>query len=372
MKKPDIHVMHVLGGFGPGGAEMGVVRLIRAMQTDRFSHSVCSISSDLGMKALLPENVPCHSLYLDGPSLWAFKKLAKLFRKNSVDIVHVNNLGPWFDCALGSRLAGCRCIQTFHGVEDISMKFSRLKKLQIYIAWKSGHHLGAVSDASAALFSELTGIDKSHIHVIDNAVDTDLFCPVNPAQKKLLRQKLGLPQDFFLIGCVAALRPVKNHAGLITAFSELVKKRADSALVLVGDGPLQEQLKNHAGNHGIAEKIIFTGRKNNIDEYLKSFDMAALNSETEGLSYAVLEAMSCSVPMAATDVGGNSLIIEDGKDGFLYPRGDTKALIRILIRAFDNQDMIKEAGKKARKKIIDSYSLDFMVHKYSQLYSGLK
>ena len=99
--------------------------------------------------------------------------------------------------------------------------------------------------------------------------------------------------------------------------------------------------------------------------------MAALNSETEGLSYAVLEAMSCSVPVAATDVGGNSLIIEHGKDGFLYPRGDTQALIQILIRAFDNQDMIKEAGKKARKKIIDSYSLDSMVHKYSQLYSQL-
>jgi len=367
-----MHVMHILGSFGPGGAEMGVVRLIKGMADRSIQHSVCSISSDLGMKPYLPDAVNCYSIGLDGPARFAFKSLSALFKETAVDIAHVNNIAPWFDVALASRLSGCRCIQTFHGVEDISIQFSFLKKLQIFCSWKLTHHLSAVSQSSAELFSKLTGINKSCIEIIKNGIDINFFSPVNLNEKKSLRQHLNLPESSVILGCVAALRPVKNHKGLLSAFAKVLQTHKDTVLVLVGDGPLAEELNRHCDRLGLRNHVIFTGRKDNINQYLKSFDIFVLNSETEGLSYAVLEAMACGLPVVATDVGGNSHLIDNEADGFLYPDGDEKALSQILIQIIENQDVIRSMGEKARNKIIKDYSLESMIQKYFALYMGLK
>ncbi len=368
-----MHVMHIVGSFGPGGAEMGIVRLIKGMKDLPVKHSVCSLSSDLTMKSHLPDTICCHSLEIEGPSFSAFKKLASLFRKTGVDIVHVNNIAPWFDAALASKLAGCRCIQTFHGVEDITMKFSTIKKIQFFLSWKLSHGLTAVSSMAAELFAQLTGIDASHITIIDNGIDTKFFSPPSgPEEKKKLRQSLGLPEKPVLIGCVAALRPVKNHAGLIAAFKSVLKQvKTPAVLVLVGDGPLKSELQDMCVQYGILEHVIFAGRRDNVEQYLKSFDVFALNSKTEGLSYAVLEAMACGLPVVASDVGGNSQVIENCKNGFLYTEGDVKALSEILVQLIRNKEIICKAGINARNKIAEDYSLGSVILKYFTLYNSL-
>lgn len=368
-----MHVMHIVGSFGPGGAEMGIVRLIKGMKDLPVKHSVCSLSSDLTMKSHLPDTICCHSLEIEGPSFSAFKKLASLFRKTGVDIVHVNNIAPWFDAALASKLAGCRCIQTFHGVEDITMKFSTIKKIQFFLSWKLSHGLTAVSSMAAELFAQLTGIDASHITIIDNGIDTKFFSPPSgPEEKKKLRQSLGLPEKPVLIGCVAALRPVKNHAGLIAAFKSVLKQvKTPAVLVLVGDGPLKSELQDMCVQYGILEHVIFAGRRDNVEQYLKSFDVFALNSKTEGLSYAVLEAMACGLPVVASRVGGNDLVIDNGKHGFLYQEGDKGKLSQILIHMAESSDDRIRMGDMARHRILNHYSMESMVSRYFTLYSEL-
>lgn len=363
-----MHVMHILGNFGPGGAEMGVVRLINNFPDRSVRHSVCSIGPDLAMKEHLSETTPCHSLNIHKASRTAFVELARLFAQTSVDIAHVNNIAPWFDVALASRLAGCRCVQTFHGVEDHTMRFSFLKKCQIYLAWKMSDRLTSVSGASAGLFSEMSGIDRQFIQVIDNGVDTDLFSPATPAEKVQIRKELNLPEKKCILGCVAALREVKNHRGLLSGFSEAVKMNPGYALVLVGDGSLADELKKLCRKLNIEKQVIFAGQRNDIDRYLKAFDVFVLNSRTEGLSYAILEAMSSGLPVIATDVGGNAQIIDHGKNGILYEQGNEKTLTSALMELITDPDKISRMGAMARKKILEKYSLDAMVSQYDRLY----
>lgn len=365
-----MHVMHILGGFGPGGAEMGVVRLIKAMNHPEIQHSVCSISSELGMKSYLPSSVQCHSLGLDGPNRLAFKTMAKLFKATDVDIAHVNNIAPWFDVAMASKISGSRCIQTFHGVEDRTIQFSWLKKQMLYAAWKCTDHLTAVSDAAADLFSELTGIGRSHVYVINNGVDTRFFSPAAGERKNGLKRKLGFPETAVVTGCVAALRPVKNHKGLLAAFRTVVNINENAILVFVGDGPLRQDLETQARSMHIMEKVIFSGRKDNVDDYLKSFDLFVLNSRTEGLSYAILEAMACGLPVVCTDVGGNTQLIGHEKDGFLYPDDDLQSLSGYILRMIDDPGERKVLGENARKKIKKHYSMENMVKSYQTLYQN--
>ena len=366
-----MHIMHIVGNFGPGGAEMGVVRLIKALSYPPFTHSVCSVSSDLRMKKLLQPEVGCYSLGIEGQGRLAFGSFLSIFRRAGVDIAHVNNIAPWFDVALASRLSGCRCIQTFHGVEDHTIQFSFLKKRQIYFAWKMSNRLTAVSGASAGLFSELSGIDKQFIQVIDNGIDTRLFSPVDPEEKTKIRVALGLPEEKIVLGCVAALREVKNHKGLLLGFSEVVKTDPKYTLVLVGDGPLSDDLKKLCRKLHIEKHVVFAGQRNDIDMYLKAFDVFVLNSRTEGLSYAILEAMASGLPVVATDVGGNAQIIDHGKNGILYEQGNEISLTNALMGIIRDPDKISRMGEMARKKILEKYSLDAMVRQYDLLYRAV-
>ena len=365
-----MHIMHIVGNFGPGGAEMGIVRLIKALSHSPFEHSVCSVSSDLRMKEHLPKGIKCYSLGLDGPGRFACASFASVFRKAGVDIAHVNNIAPWFDVALGSKLCNIRCIQTFHGVEDNTLRFSFLKRLQLLFSLKMSDCLTSVSGASAELLSQLSGFDKRLIKVIDNGIDANFFSPAGPAKKEI-RKALGLPVDKCIIGCVAALRPVKNHKGLIAAFQNVVTSQKDCILVLVGDGPLTGDLKKMSSDAGLENHVIFTGRRDNVELYLKAFDIFVLNSETEGLSYAVLEAMASGLPIIATNVGGNSQIINHDENGYLVPYGNTKALTEGIILLSTSPELMKQMGQKARQKILDHYDMDTMLKKYKELYENL-
>lgn len=368
---PKLHIMHILGTFAPGGAEMGVVRLIQSFPDKSIKHSVCSVGPDMTMQKYLPEGTGCYSLDITSPCRTAFLKFRDLFLKKHVDIVHVNNIPPWFDAAVGARISCCKCIQTFHGVEDSRLEYSILKKLQILCAWKCSDYINAVSQASAEFFSQLTGIDKKHVNIITNGVDTDFFRPVNLETRASLKNQLGLPKNKKIIGCVAALRPVKNHKGLLDAFALLLKESSEYCLVLVGEGPLETGLKHYCRELNIQESVIFAGHQHDTVKYLNAFDLFVLNSTTEGLSYALLEAMATGLPVVATNVGGNIQLIEDGKDGFLIQEGNTQELYNTLSQLCHARELIEVIGRNARKKIVAHYSLESSLQKYLEMYVRL-
>lgn len=370
-----IKIMHILGNFGPGGAEMGVVRLINAMQGQKTHHSVCSIGSNVALKGLLPEGTYCHSLNIHGANYSAAMSLSRLLRKTKTDIAHVNNLAPWFDVALASKLAGCKCIETFHGVEEKLTKLPVWRRGLLRISCALSSRVTAVSESSKDLLVKLSGIKRHKIKVLPNGVDTDLFSPAaSPDEKRKMRIRDNLPEDGFLIGCVSALRPVKDHGGLIKAFALFMSsnhstaKQKNANLVLVGDGPLASELQLYSRQLGIGDKVIFMGRRNDVQLILRTIDVFVLNSKTEGMSYAVLEAMASGLPVIATDVGGNVELINHDSEGYLVSQGDVESLAGYMAKLASDQSLLSRMGKNARQKVIKNYSLNKMVSSYRDLY----
>jgi glycosyltransferase involved in cell wall biosynthesis len=370
-----MHVMHIFGNFGPGGAEMGVVRLIKAFPKGNIEHSVCSIGSNVGMKELLPEEVNCYSLGIDGACYTAFITLYRLLKQTNSDIAHVNNLSPWFDVALASKLAGCKCIETFHGIEENITTLPPRRRLLTKIASLLTTSITSVAESAANLLAQLTKIKKNRVTVLPNAVDTDLFCPCPSSEIKTeLRKSFDLPEKGLLMGCVAALRPVKDHQGLIRAFAravsdkEVMVSNSDIYLVLVGEGPLKNHLKLLSQALGIEAQVIFLGRQNDIHKVLQAFDVFVLNSKTEGMSYAILEAMATRLPVIATDVGANSELIRHDLEGYLVPQGETETMARHITLLINNRSRLRAMGNNARYKIIKSYSFQKMISSYKTLY----
>jgi glycosyltransferase involved in cell wall biosynthesis len=142
----------------------------------------------------------------------------------------------------------------------------------------------------------------------------------------------------------------------------------DVYLVLVGKGLLESKLKRLSQTLGIERQVIFLGRRNDIHKVLHTFDVFILNSKTEGMSYAILEAMAVGLPIIATDVGANSELITHDTEGYLFPQGDTKALVHNISQTANYRSRLIVMGENARKKIIKSFSLKKMISSYKTLY----
>jgi len=371
-------VMHILGNFGPGGAEMGVVRLIKSFRNDDIIHSVCSIGSDTLLKELLPKGTNLYSLGIDGRSYRAFIPLFRLLKACKIDLAHVNNLAPWFDVALASKLAGCKCIETFHGVEESLSEFPLHRRIISKTAYLITSSITAVAESARDLLVHLIGIKGHKIKVLPNGVDTELFSPIcSQEEKKRLRINLNFPENGFLIGCVAALRPVKDHKGLLEAFASVISNKPSVNtskgiyLILVGDGQLASELKMLSRQLGVEDRIIFMARRNDVDKILQALDVFVLNSRTEGMSYAVLEAMSSGLPIIATNVGANTELIGHGVEGYLYHPGDLKSLAEYMTKLIGDRAQLLKMGIAARQNIVEFYSINKMVSSYKDLYEAV-
>ena len=371
--KKKLNVMHVLGSFDTGGAEMGVVRLSNYISGHHkfVRQYVCSITDKTGMKEYLDPRIKFISLGLKGRSYSAFYRLFRIFRKEKLNIVHVNNLAPWADVLLASWLCGCLCVETFHGLEKACIHYSKLRKFFLKWVLAKSSAVTAVSTEAKELFSKTTGIDSRIVRVIENGIDTDKFSPFfSRDEKNRARKKMGLEKDDLLFVCVAGFRPVKNHIGLVRAFKKALCSGSSKSLklILVGDGNEETAVKNEVKKAGLEANVLFWGNREDVNILLKVMDAFVLNSYTEGMSYSILEAMASGLPVFATSVGSNNKLIRNREEGYIYRPGDEDALAKIMVKASREPESLTNMGAKGRSMVLSRYSLHRMAEDYKKLY----
>jgi glycosyltransferase involved in cell wall biosynthesis len=211
------------------------------------------------------------------------------------------------------------------------------------------------------------GIRPSRIHVIYNGIDFDRLVP-DPEVTRAARQSLEVPPDGKVVGMMARLCAVKNHAMFLQAAAIVSRQVPDARFALLGDGPLRGTLEQMSTDLGLASKIAFYGEQRDVASYLRSFDLLAHTSETEGCSNSLIEAMALGEPVVATDVGGNREIVRDGQTGFLVPLGDVESLANRIIRLMSEADLLSKMGAEARRETISRFAPQKMVEQYESLY----
>ncbi|MEA4907918.1 MAG: glycosyltransferase family 4 protein [Chloroflexi bacterium] len=221
---------------------------------------------------------------------------------------------------------------------------------------------------SAEIDAELhtAGIPKKARVYIPNGVDTQRFKPLDCAgEKQKLRHELGLP-DGRLVLFVGRLEEQKRVDQLLAIWPTLYATHPDAHLLVIGSGSEEEPLKQLAGNG-----IHFLGVKEDVTAYLQAVDVFVLPSAAEGLSNALLEALSSGLAAVATDVGGNSEVVLDGRTGLLVPPDDPEALLAALVRLLEDPQACRQLGARAREHILTNYSLATTVNCLADLYFSL-
>jgi glycosyltransferase involved in cell wall biosynthesis len=185
-----------------------------------------------------------------------------------------------------------------------------------------------------------------------------------------------VPDSAPLIASVARLFRWKGHFELLSALALVKRKHPDVRLAIVGsdypaDSGTTRMLKEHAGELGVAENVIFTGQRSDVAALLAACDVFSLPSFDEPFGLVFAEAMAMKRPVVALTNGGTPEVVEHGKCGLLSPPGDIDALAANLLRLLDDPALRKQFGEHGRSRVEQHFTPQRMASDFAALYARI-
>lgn len=214
------------------------------------------------------------------------------------------------------------------------------------------------------------GIHPEKIKKITNFVDTIRFHPVSSEEKHRLKNALSLDENI-VINFTGRIVERKGIDILINAFAGSRELLTRCILVVIGSGPDEGRIKALVLKNGIDNSVRFLGHRSEVARHYQASDIFVLPSYAEGMPNSLLEAMACGLPVIASRIGGVVDAAEDSKSGILFEPGDVSGLANAMIRLLNDEELRKRLGEKARKRIVESFSIDRIADKYIKLYNRL-
>jgi len=187
--------------------------------------------------------------------------------------------------------------------------------------------------------------------------------PLPDGERSAVREEWGAGEGEIVIASASRLDPMKGVAHLIDAFARLAPRHRDMRLVILGRGTVEDELKRQSAAHGLDGQVVFAGYRADIKRCLAGFDVFALPSLAENHSIALLEAMRAGKAIVATDVGGNTESVHDGREALVVPPADADSLALALERLAADPDLRARLGDAARRRFCAEFTEDRMVEK---------
>lgn len=293
------------------------------------------------------------------------KACIRLVRREKVAIIHAHEFDANVHGTLAAFLARTPIVVTIHGKHYY---WTALRRRLAYRAISRYATVVAVSRDLKEFIAREVGITRDRITVVHNGVNP--LSPISQEDRDHCRAELGIPPCDQVIGAVGSLYSVKGHRFLIDAVPQVLKRFPDTTFLIVGRGELEVALKEQTERLGVANKVMFLGLRQDVPRLLAVMDIFALSSLSEGLSMAILEAMTAGKPIVATRVGGNPELVEEGRTGFLVESQSSQALVTALEILLGNRDTARQMGLCGREKAGREYGVEGMVREYVALYEA--
>jgi len=370
-------IVHVVYRLDTGGMERVLVTVVNRTQL-QYRHAVICLDGFSEFRELIEDpDVPCLALNKRPGKDWGcYFRLWKALRKLKPDLVHSYNFGA-LDAAPVAKLAGVRRVvhaERGRNASDPRGENRKYRNLRRWLLPFIDRYLAVSRDLQDWL-TEKVGIDPSRVVFIPNGIDPANFV-VAPGMNEV-RPILGsfAPPGTIVIGTVGRLDPVKDQAGLVSAFNllreSLPEVRERLRLVIVGEGPQRSVLEAQIAHLGLLEQVRLLGNRDNVPAILVEFDIFALSSIAEGMPGVLLEAMAAGLPIVATKVGGVSEVVSSEITGLLVAADSPHALAEALANYVSDEALRSRHGHAGRERVETGFSLNEMVSAYTTLYDEL-
>lgn len=364
----QIHVLHVTYDMNIGGTEQVIRNLVEGLPSESYKSSILCIDGSIGPwgEELAKKGIRHHCFKRQpGLDFSVIKRIQKLIKAEAIDIVHCHQYTPYIYGLFGAFFTRTPVIFTEHGrfyPDTSSMK----RRVLNPILQLRTNAITAISKATAKALEEfenfnLTKINVIYNGIIDNASPPDLS----------LKQSLNIEPDDIVLGTISRLDTIKNQTMMLRAFKKATSLHPNIKLLIVGDGPLKQELHALTQELDLSDVVIFTGFQSNPQSYLAIIDVFLLPSLSEGTSMTLLEAMSFSKPSIATSVGGTPEIITHNTTGVLIDNEDELGLVNAIDHLVKDPHARTTYGINARQEYERSFTIKSMSDQYQSLYRSL-
>lgn len=337
--------------------------VVSRINPDKFHVVACVLRKEDSMRSVF-ERQGIQIRYLGRGRLDPFVlfDLVRIIRSERIHVLHLHGYGSQIFGRVAGVLTGASTIIHGHGIDFYP---SSLQEFTDRCLSRFTARAIAVSAWVKEDYVQRRKMDPSKVLVMRNGIPIENFVPIAEQERREIKQGLGIQCGYCVVGTVTRLREEKGNRYFLEAAAEVLKVCPKTYFLLVGDGPLLNELRELAERLGIGQKVIFAGFQQDVARMLSIFDVKVIASLTEGLSLAVLEAMAMGKAVVATAVGGNGELLRDGETGLLVPPRDPEALAEKIICLLRNEQERARLGRRAheesRRYGLDGYVRDLEI-----------
>lgn len=356
-----MRIMHVEAGRHLYGGARQVCYLVEGLAAGGFDNVlICTRDSEIAgaVRGATVVELPIGG---DLDVFWA-GPLTKLIKAHKPTVVHVHS-------RRGADLVGGRCARRA-GVPAVLTRRVDNREPASWARLKYRPY-SVVAAISAAVETELVqqvGLDPARVVRVASAVDTERHRP-DLAARARLAATLNNPPGSIVIGVVAQLIPRKGHALLLDCLQAVISRHPEVQVLCFGRGPQERALRRRIAARGLAEHVRLMGFRDDLAVLMPGLDLLVHPARREGLGVAVLEAMSCGVPVVASDAGGIPDIVEHERSGLLFASGDSRELCAALLRMLDDEALRLRLARSGRERVKSRFSVQRMSRRYMEVYN---
>lgn len=326
------------------------------------------------MKVLENNNVKTHNIQfgrspLEKSNIKAYHQLKELISNEKYELIHCQSPigGVLTRLALKkSQVKNSKLIYTAHGFHFY--KGAPLKNWLMfypveYFFSKDTDVLITINEEDYIRAQKFNSKNVSYIPGVGIDLST---LKVNKEKLSKIKKELGISTGDIVLSSIGELNNNKNHIVVLKALSRIKDKKIK--YIIIGTGPLEKSLKKKVKELNLQKQVIFLGFRDEIYELLSLTDVFVFPSYREGLSKSLMEAMAIGKPIIASDIRGNSDLIDDKKGGFLFYPSSSHQLTKLILEMVYNDSFRKKASIYNEKKI-EQFSLENVLNKLSEIYA---
>jgi len=356
-----LRIVHSESSCGWGGQELRI--LVESEGLLRRGHDVrlvCPAEAPI-CEAARRRGVPVAPLPIARRNLAALRAVRRWLKAHRADVINTHSSTDSWLVSVAAKLLGPRTpvVRTRHIAAGV-----RRGPLSRWLYTRGANVVVTTGGTTRRALIEHNRFPAEQIVSIPTGVDTDYFVP---GDRLAARRRLGLPGDKTLVGIVATLRSWKGHRYLVEAFARLADE--DALLAIVGGGPQRENLERQIADLGIPPRVLMPGNQEDVLPWLHALDLFALPSyANEGVPQALLQALSCELPVVTTPVGSIEEAVVAGRTGLLVPPEDPAALAEALRRLVADEALRRRLGSEGRRVVVERFGIESMLDRMEALF----
>lgn len=370
----EIKVMHI--AQAAGGVERYIQMLLKYLdkskienilvcsfdyQTDQFSGLVDKIEQ-FDMKREIGIN--------DFKAAW---KIRKIIKKYNPDIVYAHSSKAGAIVRIANIGLKSKCIYNPHGWA-FNMRGSKIKQLIYAIIEKIMvpfcDRIICISDSEKKSAIDMNICSENKIKVIVNGIDIKKY--EEKERGILRREKIGIPEDAFVIGMVGRISPQKAPDVFIRVAEKIKNVIPNSYFMIVGDGEHRDEIQQYAKEYGFEDKLLITGWVDNSMDYVELFDVAMLISRWEGFGLVLPEYMLSEKPIIATKVDAIPNIIKDNENGILVEVDKVEEIFNAVLEICENRALADKFIKNGLKDVYNFFDVERVAMEHQCMFQEMR